>query len=228
MGQNEKPEGPTGPVGPLASAFGLKGPEGSTLFLHTPSAGRAVADTVIVTGKRNITGTGNLVVGSTGTVVGRDIKITTENEKQILSVDQAFERIGAGVKVNLDQFQLNLSQARNESSNFLKLTMVFVAVGFATIVVGVGLLLGHQIAAGVVSTIASVIPGATAALFFKKDKELRGTIERYHQHVLDSQRLLTMIDVAETVKNEDERDSLKREIIFNALGIKKTRKDLSQ
>ena len=28
-----------------------------------------------------------------------------------------------------------------------------------------------------------------------------------------------MIDVAETVKNGDERDSLKREIIFNALGI---------
>jgi hypothetical protein len=73
--------------------------------------------------------------------------------------------------------------------------------------------------AGIVSTVASLIPEVTAALFFAKDKELRGTIERYHQHVLDSQRLHTMIDVAETVKNGEERDSLKRQIIFKALGI---------
>jgi hypothetical protein len=42
------------------------------------------------------------------------------------------------------------------------------------------------------------------------------------QHVLDSQRLLTMIDVAETVKDETERDALKKEIVWKALGIEQS------
>jgi hypothetical protein len=215
MTEGDKPEARTIKLEPVTFKQ-----VGSTLHIDTSNVGRAVAGSVIVTGGRHIAGTGNLVVGTSGTVVGRDVKITTENEKRVLSEDQAFERIGATVKVILDQFQLNITQARNESRQFFKLTMIFTAVAFLTIIAGVGLCLAHLIAAGVVSIIASIIPGATAALFFKKDKELRGTIEGYHQQILESQNLHTMIDVAETVMDEKERDSLKRAIIYKALGIK--------
>ena len=80
------------------------------------------------------------------------------------------------------------------------------------------MLLG-QATAGVVSSIASLIPEVTAGLFFRKDRELRDVIAIYHQHILESQRLLTMIDVAETVKDSKEKDRIKQEIIFNVLGI---------
>jgi len=103
--------------------------------------------------------------------------------------------------------------------SFFKFTLVFAGLGFIVVIAGLALLLVGQITAGIISTIGSLIPDVIAAMFFSKDKELRGTIERYHQHVLDSQRLLTMIDVAETVRNGEERDSLKRQIIFKALGI---------
>jgi hypothetical protein len=75
-----------------------------------------------------------------------------------------------------------------------------------------GFMLSGQVLAGVVFQVALALLEVTAALFFAKDKELRGTIERYHQHVLDSKKLLTMIDVAETVQNESERDIVKSQI----------------
>jgi len=81
------------------------------------------------------------------------------------------------------------------------------------------LLLFSQVTAGVVSSITSIIPEVTAFLFFQKDKELRTTIERYHQQILDSQRVLTMVDVAETVTDKQARDKLKQEIIHKVLGV---------
>jgi hypothetical protein len=76
-----------------------------------------------------------------------------------------------------------------------------------------------QVSAGIVASASSIIPEATAALFFTKDKELRKTVEEYHRYILESQQVLTMIDVAETIKDDPERDKMKREIIYKALNI---------
>jgi ABC-type transport system involved in cytochrome bd biosynthesis fused ATPase/permease subunit len=120
---------------------------------------------------------------------------------------------------NLTQLEQNIAQARKESGQFFTITLVFASLGFAVVLTGVGLLLAGQVAAGIVSSISGIIPEVTAVLFFRKDKELRAAIERYHQYILDLQRILTMIDIAETVKSEEERDSLKKEIIYKALNI---------
>lgn len=178
--------------------------------------GGAVRESIIITGDSNI------AIGDHGKVVGRDVTITSMTDKRILSQDQAFERIGAAVSSNLAQLEQNIDQSRKESGQFFKLTLVFASLGFLVVIAGVALLLAGQVTAGVVSSIASLIPEVTAVLFFKKDKELRATIERYHQQVLDSQRILTMVDVAETVKDGEEQDALKREIIYRALGIEST------
>lgn len=183
---------------------------------HGLNVAAALEDSVIITGD------GNIEVGKSGTIAGRDIAIKSLTNRRVLSEGQAFERIGAAVRLNLEQFQENIAQARKESSQFFRLTVVFAGVGFAVVVAGVALLLAGQVTAGVASSIASTIPEVTAALFLRKDKELRNTIERYHEYILDSQRLLTMIDVAETVNDTEERDSLKRQIICSVLGIEKT------
>jgi hypothetical protein len=175
--------------------------------------GQAVSGSVIVTG------TSNIVVSENGEVVGHDVTVTRQIESRIISQDQAFERIGFAVRSNLAQLEQNIAQARKESGQFFKLTLVFASLGFLVVLAGVGLLLAGQVAAGIVSSISSIIPEITAVLFFRKDKELRAAIERYHQYILDSQRILTMIDIAETVKSEGERDSLKKEIIYKALDI---------
>ncbi|MCI5116076.1 MAG: hypothetical protein D3921_08205 [Candidatus Electrothrix sp. AW1] len=136
-----------------------------------------------------------------------------------ISTEQAFERIGAAAKLNLTQLQSNVEQARNESNQFFRLMLVFSALGFSIILGGVALLLIGHTTAGIVTAISSIIPEVTAALFFTKDKELRRTIHNYHAHMLDSQRLLTMIDVAETIESNEEKDKMKQRIIINALDI---------
>ncbi|MCW5206634.1 hypothetical protein VU08_06865 [Desulfobulbus sp. F5] len=92
--------------------------------------------------------------------------------KRVVYEDQAFERINAAVRMNLEQLERNIDQARKESNQFFKLTLVFSSLGFFVVLTAVGLLLGGQTVAGIVSAVASTIPEVTAALFFKKDREL--------------------------------------------------------
>lgn len=181
--------------------------------------GGSVAGNIIVSGDNNV------AVGPTGNVVGRDVVIDKDKKDKVLSQDQAFERIGAAVRLNLDQLEQNIDKSRIESGQFFKLTLIFASLGFLVVLAGVGLLLAGQVTAGIVSSVAGLIPEVTAALFFQKDKELRVTIERYHQHIIDSQRLLTMIDVAETIQEHKESDRMKREIIFKALEIENSTVD---
>jgi negative regulator of sigma E activity len=53
-------------------------------------------------------------------------------------------------------------------------------------------MLANLITVGIVTTAASIIPQAKAFLLFNKDKELRKTIESYHGHILESQRVLAI------------------------------------
>ena len=137
----------------------------------------------------------------------------------VLSTEQAFERIGAAVRQALLQTEKNFDQAREDSKQFFRLTITFASLGFAVVLGGVVLLLLGNVPAGVVASAASIVPELTAALFFRKDRELRETIASYHAHILESQRILTMIDVCETISDQTERDSMKGRLIRSALDI---------
>jgi len=174
--------------------------------------GQAIGDGIIIVGGHNV----HL---SNGRIIDKDLKITPKHQNKVISNEQAFERIGAAVRSNLKQLEQNIEQARKESSQMFKLTLIFASVGFVVIFVGIVLLYLEQTTAGIVSTVSSIIPEVTALLFFSKDKELRDTITAYHNHMLKSQKLLTMIDVAETITNSAERDKIKQEIISKVLEI---------
>jgi hypothetical protein len=152
-------------------------------------------------------------------------KIEADDEAQsigsVFPEEEAFKRIGDSVRMTMKQFEENISQARKESNQFFRLTLICVAAGFIVLLVSITFLFFEKVAIGVVSAASSIIPEVTAALFFGKDKELRKAIERHDQHVFNSQNLLTMIDVAETVQNPKERDLIKQEIIHKVLAIDK-------
>jgi len=165
----------------------------------------------------NVVGGSNIVIGHETIFVHEPPKAA--NKISEISSEQAFERIGAAVRQNLDQLKQDIEQARSESSQFFKLTIIFSSVGFIIVAFAIVLLLTGEITAGIVAAVASAIPEVTALLFFNKDKELRNTIESYHKHVLESQKMLTMVDVCETISNQDERDRMKQQIILGALDI---------
>jgi formylmethanofuran dehydrogenase subunit C len=180
------------------------------------AAGNVVAGTVIVTGDRNIAVGRNLVGGD---VSAREIRGPIGKNEKTLTQEQAFDRIAAAVKLNLTQIEENIQQARKDSSQFFKLTLVFASLGFVIVMGGVILLYLGEMSAGIVAAVSSSVPEVTAALFFRKDQELRKTIEAYHGHMLSSQKLMTMIDVAETIRNAEEQDKMKRQIILSTLGV---------
>ncbi|HKB68305.1 MAG TPA: hypothetical protein VKC61_20760 [Pyrinomonadaceae bacterium] len=174
-------------------------------------AREAIGEGVVVTGDRNIS-------------IGREIieyfhLPPTSPDVNLISGEQAFERIGAAFRLNLKQLEENMEQARSESSQFFKLTLVFSALGFIVVLAGILLLLMSQVTGAVVTSVSSVIPEVTAILFFTKDKELRKMIQLYHQRMLESQQIHTMIDVAETMTNPTERDRMKQEIILKVLNV---------
>jgi hypothetical protein len=176
----------------------------------------AIGKRVIATGDRNI-----IIEGD---VVRTDVQIQKDSHLHIISGEQAFERIGAAVRLNLKELESNIQQARLESNQFFRLTLVFSGLGFIIVLVGVALLLIGQITGGVITSISSIVPEVTALLFFQKDKELRRTIQSYHQYMLESQQIHTMIDVAETIVNPVERDTMKQHIILKVLGIDNLKK----
>jgi TRADD-N domain-containing protein len=146
-------------------------------------------------------------------------KIIERQEKEVLSGEQALGRIADAFRLNLDQVQLNMNQARKESSQFFRTTLVFSGVAFAIILGGIGLMLAKLVTVGIVTTAASVIPEAGALLLFNKDRELRKTIETYHDHILDSQEILTMVDIAETIEESSAKDAIKQQIILAVLKV---------
>lgn len=136
-----------------------------------------------------------------------------------LSAELAFERIAASVKFNLVQIQNNIEHARSDSLKFFKLTMICVSFGFILAVFGILISMIFDTKMGYATTLCGSVPELIAVLFFRKDQELRKTIEKYHEELLMSQNILTMIDVAETIDNEMERDKIKQQIIVLRLNI---------
>ena len=176
---------------------------------------------------------GDIVGGSRiiNEVVGRDIIVGGDSlfisggnvgippPKETLSSEQALGRIADAVRLNLGQLQLNMEQARRESSQFFRTTMIFSGIAFAIILVGISLMLAGLVTVGIVTTAASIIPEAGALVLFNKDKELRKTIETYHGYILESQRVLTMIDLAETMGEASAKNSVKEQIVFAVLKV---------
>ncbi len=182
-----------------------------TSVIYFASHGDLGAENFMVPGNHDVIVQGDLLSPPTET--------PAEPPPHSISAEQAFERINAAVRQNLRQQEENMQQARNESRQFFRLTIIFASGGFLVVLLAVALLLAGQVSAGVVASVASVLSEATAALFFKKDAELRKRIETYHQHSLQSQRLLTMIDVSQTIESQADRDRMKREIILSGLDI---------
>jgi TRADD-N domain-containing protein len=161
-------------------------------------------------------------------IAGRDsiivTKIIERKENGISSSEQALGRIAGRVRLNLGQVKADMEQARKESSQFFRPTLVFSGIGFVIILAGIGLMLAKLVTVGIVTTVASIIPEGCGLLFFNKDRELRRTIETYHERILKSQDILTTVDIAETFGAASAKDAIKEKIIMAVLKAHSTGK----
>ncbi len=142
-----------------------------------------------------------------------------EFKKVDVPYDKALERLHAAAKLSIEQLEQNYNQVRKESSRFFWLMLASSGLGFTVIIFSVVLLCIGKVTAGIVGTAASTIPNATSFLFFKKENELRRSIEKYHGHLIESHKTSSMIDLAETITNSENKDHIKRTIIFKVLEV---------
>ena len=164
---------------------------------------------------------GSAVVQSTGgSVAVRDGEIVDASalskhsgDLTVLSPERAFDRIEERRRLNVQQMQENTTQARRNANSFFRLVLVFAALGFVAIILGIiAMFLGYA-AKGAVTTSASIIPGTLSAIFFKKDRELRSSVAEYDAEIRASERFLTAADLAQTIGDTRERDSMKTKIV---------------
>jgi hypothetical protein len=144
---------------------------------------------------------------------------TLSGKQEVLPSERAFERISDAVKLNLHQLQRNMDKARSESSRFSWVSMVFCAMASSIMLGGIGLMWAGLVKVGFITTAASIIPSLGAHLVFSEGKELRKTMETYHSHIMESQRVLTMIDLAETIGDVAVKDSVKEQIVRAVLVV---------
>ena len=157
-------------------------------------------------------GDSNVVVRD-GKIIDKNVDKSEYSDIPTISSEHAFNRMGQRVRFNLDEKKNALNQARVESRQFFSLTLLSSIVGFFIIVVGVLLIYFRHINAGTVTSVVGIVSEGLAAIFFKKDKELREVVQSHLNMIEESQLLLTLIDIAETITDKTVRDATKRDVI---------------
>lgn len=84
---------------------------------------------------------------------------------------------------------------------------------------GVVAVLVGQGTAGVITSIAGLIPEGVAALFFVQGKDASRRVDEIQQRLGDARELLTALEIANTISKEDERNEMKKSIVLKALGL---------
>jgi Cyanobacterial TRADD-N associated 2-Transmembrane domain len=146
------------------------------------------------------------------TLAGTGSLANTSSGK-LIPAEKVLERIATALRQSSQELSTDLAKARRESAVFFRLIWLFSIVGFAIVLVSVGLVFGGRSQEGLIGTAASVVSELLAAVFFRKDRELRQVVDRYHSHVVDHHKFLTMIDISETLSDPVEQDQLKRHIV---------------
>lgn len=173
---------------------------------------------------------GGVTIGSSR-VAGRDIHIQyarhshpTELEKPtevVIPYDAAFERVAGSTAFVLDQLEASYRQTREPSQGWYRFSAIAASVGFLLMVGGVIVLLGEQITAGIITSIAGVIPEAAAALFFVQGKNANRRVDSIQEKLGEARELLTALEIANTITDEKEKNEMKRSIVLKALGLEK-------
>ena len=172
---------------------------------------QAIGTGVVQTGELN-------AVFRSSELVSQNVDINKFRELPSFNGVQALDRLGIAAKANIRALEQNMNQARHESRVFLIFTMFFAALGFIVVLCGLTLMYQGLTTEGGVTTAASVVSEVMAALFFRKDRELRESIRSYHKDVLESQAILTVVDIADSIGDSSSRDKAKTEIIKGMLG----------
>jgi hypothetical protein len=156
-----------------------------------------------------------------GDVIGRDIvgRDIVGGDKVVISYQTAFERVVGATNFILTQLELSYKQTREQAQGWFRLSLIAAGIGFLLIAIGVIALLLGQTTAGVITTIASLIPNTAAALFFVQSKTANERVDAIQSRLTEAREVQTAVEIVETIEEPKARDKLKAEIVRKVLRL---------
>lgn len=148
---------------------------------------------------------GNGVIESEGSLIAiKDGKllpsalVAKQSRLPVLSTDQAYDRI--------HQTQKSIDQLRKHVSMLFRLTMFFASLGFVVIIAGVIAAIKGITPTNTITCISGLVTEGVAAIFFKKDRELRDRLAA-------SELLMPLLNEVDSVNDPAIRDQARLAVI---------------
>lgn len=163
-------------------------------------------------------GKGGITIEGQAYRAGRDV-ILGRPVTHVISYDAAFERVTGSTTFVLDQLEVSYRQTREQSQGWYRLSAIAAGVGFLLIIAGVVTVIVGQLTAGIITSVAGVIPEAAAALFFAQGKEANRRVDAIQEKLGEARELLTALEIANTISDEISRNEMKRSIVIKAIGL---------
>lgn len=157
-------------------------------------------------------------VGNDAAVSGG--KAQVEEVVDAVPKSETFERITAATRMTIRQLELDYEQARQQATNWSRISISAAGAGFVIVLVGIVLLLLGYTTVGILTSISSIVPEIAAALFFQQTKQANTRIDTYHRDLLEAQAINQALELCETIENDEAKMRLKETVIKNVLGIK--------
>lgn len=196
--------------------------EGETHFLG-PISGQVHAESGDITiriAREALVGneapSSRLAVGEGGDVV--IVEPETPRVVAKLPQETAYDRIAATADTTRKQIEQIHTQGRKQAEQWSRLSLIAAILGFL-IVLGGGLaILVGNTPAGLVTTIAGVIPEVAAALFFQQAREANKRVDTIREKLLEAEGIHRAIELSMTT-DEETQVRLKEAIILRILGL---------
>lgn len=131
----------------------------------------------------------------------------------------AYERIAGAASITRQQLTQIYEQNRQQAADWTRFSLGAAVLGFLIVLGGIVAMLLSNVAIGLVTTAASLIPEIAAGLFFKQAREANRRVDENQEKLLETEGIYRAIELAMTIDDEDASDRLKETIILRALGL---------
>jgi repressor LexA len=152
-------------------------------------------------------------------LVSNDREITKEAQRVVdLAQEAAYERITTAAKNTRDQLNQIYEQSHRQAKYWFRLGLAAAVIGFSVIISGAIVAMLTVSLVGILTSIASVIPGSIAALFFQQAKEANKRLDDFYGKLVEVEEINRAVELCLTT-NDEVQDHYKGLIIFRLLGL---------
>lgn len=108
----------------------------------------------------------------------------------------------------------------HQANRWFQMGLVAAIIGFLVIIIGAILAMFTVGITGILTSIASIIPGTVSVLFFQQAKEANKRLDDFYGKLIEIEEINRAVDLSLTASNEAQ-DHYKGLIIFRLLGLHK-------